>query len=218
MRKFIVFLSILPLIAFGIDIPSEFGNVKRMDYRVIFYSSKILNIKYPQFFGEKFENLNGVLESTVSSMWSNWKDDLAKNIKSGFRTSYYLGFSIKRFDDRLVSVVFEDYAYTGGAHGMPSRRVVNYDLKEQKLLKLGDLFVEGTDWKSQINEFVKEYFKRVPTISKFESIGDDQSFYITSWGIVVFFAPYEYTPYAQGFPEIPISFSSLKGVKSDYRR
>lgn len=218
MRKFLIFLSILPIFVYGLDIPKEFGKVERLDYKIVFYRSDILEMKYPQFFGEKFKDLNEVLKSTVESMWNGWKDDLLDNIKGGFRTSYYLGFSIKRFDDRVISVVFEDYAYTGGAHGMPSRRVVNYDVKRKKLLKLGDLFEKGINWKSQINKFVKEYFKKVPTLSKFESIDDDQDFYITSWGIVVFFAPYEYTPYAEGFPEIHISYKSLKGVKEEYWR
>lgn len=218
MKKSFVFLLLLSAFVFGLDIPKEFGKVRRLDYKVIFYKSKIVEIRYPQFLDKEYDDLNGILENTVNSMWSSWKDDLLDNIKSGFRTSYYLGFSIKRFDDRVVSIVFEDYAYTGGAHGMPTRRVVNYDMKDEKLLKLSDLFEEGVDWKSQINRFVKEYFKRVPTLNKFESINDDQSFYITTWGIVIFFAPYEYTPYAAGFPEIPISFSSLKGVKDEYRR
>ncbi len=218
MKRFYVFLLALSVVAFGLEIPKEFGEVKRKDYRVIFYKSKIMEIKYPQFLNEKFKDLNKVLESTVDSMWNEWKDDLVKNIKAGFKTSYYLEFSIERFDDKIVSIVFEDYAYTGGAHGIPSRKVVNYDLKEKKLLRLSDLFKKGVDWKSQINRFVREYFKHVPTLNKFESISDDQSFYIGTWGIVVFFAPYEYTPYAAGFPEIPISFSALKGLKDEYRR
>ncbi len=218
MKKILVFLSILPVFVFGLDIPKEFGEVKRMDYEVVFYKSNIVEIKYPKFLDKKFEVLNEIIENTVNSMWNDWKDDLLDNIRSGFRTSYYLGFSIKRFDDKIVSIVFEDHAYTGGAHGIPSRRVINYDVKNKKLLKLCDIFEKGVDWKPQINKFVREYFKRVPTLSKFESIDDDQDFYITSWGIVVFFAPYEYTPYAQGFPEIPISFHSLKGIKDEYWR
>jgi len=174
-------------------------------------------VRYPEF---TFENTNTALlnervESIVENMWRYWAKDIENNIREGFgtRTSYALDFQITLVTDRVVSMTFEDYAFLGGAHGNGFMCSLNFDIERGRMLQLKDLFVDGADYIAQINHLVRGYFQRVQTIAPFKSIKEDQDFYITRRGLIIFFQRYEYTPYAAGNPEVFIPFSSLRGLK-----
>jgi len=151
----------------------------------------------------------------VEEMWEKWKEELAyaqRNlVKYRQQVDYYLTFEINWVSEDLVSIVFQDSAYTGGAHGQPSIRVFNYDLKQKRFIHLKDLFKEGVDYKSQINEKVKKWLEYAPTIEEFKTIKDDDQFSINRFGVEIIFQVYEYTPYAYGFPRIFIRYSELQG-------
>jgi len=150
-------------------------------------------------------------------MWNYWSDSLVSAQKELAKdhspVSYFLSFHINWISKDLVSITFEDSAYVGGAHSMPYIRVLNYDLKRKRTIRLADLFKKGVDYKSQINKEVKEYFKDAPLIEEFVTIKEDDQFAITPTGIEIIFQVYEYTPYSYGFPEIFIPYSKLKGLE-----
>ncbi len=212
--RFFPFLFTLG-VAFSLVIPRELGEVEKFSYRVEIYRNDILDIWYPVF---EREDLNDAVRKTVEGIWSEVKDDLVSNVEGGFRnrTFFSLRFEIKRMDDKVVSVLFDSLAYLGGAHGIPKRVALNYDLREKKILKLSDLF-EGEGWKEALNEEVEKKLKGMKLINEFRGLKENPDFYITSWGIVIFFQVYEYTPFAQGFPEIPIP-RSFEYMKKDYWR
>jgi len=202
---------------FAIDFSPVLGHIDHFTYRVHVYENGYIFVRYPEF---TFESANAALlnekvESIVESMWRYWAKDIENNIREGFgdRTSYALDFQITLVTDRLVSMTFEDYAFLGGAHGNGFMCSLNFDIERGRMLQLKDLFVDGADYIAQINHLVRGYCQRVQTIAPVKSIKEDQDFYITRRGLIIFFQRYEYTPYAAGNPEVFIPFSSLRGLK-----
>lgn len=221
LKRFLTILLIVEvLFAFSLQFPKEIGEVKRFDYRVETYRSDVLWIQMPVFtFDSPYVvDLNEAIRDVVLRMWKSWEKDVVSNIKGGWRdiTSYTLSFQIRRIDERIVSITFEDYAYLGGAHGLGYLRGLNFDLKTGRVLHLEDLFEGDVDWKSQINEKAKEYFENVKTLKQFKGIKEDQDFFMTDWGIIVFFQKYEYTPYALGYPMVYIPYKSLMGFRKEF--
>ena len=94
----------------------------------------------------------------------------------------------------------------------------NFDLLNNKLLSMSDLFPQGYDYKAAINKEIKKQIEadiaKDPEGTKyftpgeeggFTSISDNQSFYITEQGkLVIVFDEYEIAPGASGLLEFTI--------------
>jgi hypothetical protein len=117
-------------------------------------------------------------------------------------SNYKITYNQKGF----LSVLIEDYFYTGGAHGMTKRSTVNVSLYDGKMYQLKDLFAPGTDYVALLSTEIKRQMpvRDLVMLTPFEAIKADQAVYLKDDGIVLYWAPYEYTPYAWGFVEFTI--------------
>lgn len=52
-------------------------------------------------------------------------------------------YSVARFDARMVSLQIATFDYTGGAHEAINERSLNWDMRKQKPIALGDVFADG---------------------------------------------------------------------------
>jgi len=111
---------------------------------------------------------------------------------------------------KLVSFSVQTYVYTGGAHGMTD--VTYYTIANQpkaKQLTLGDLFQPGYNYRTILNQLIKQQIKEVNAkegfdVYSFESIADNQSFSFEKGNLVIHFGQYEIAPYAAGMPSFTI--------------
>ena len=212
----VMMFSFSGILLLGLEIPEELGEAYRFEYRVIIIQNPLIWISYPAFIDlPNVDALNAAVEKFVEEMWEKWKEELAyaqKNlVKYHQQVDYYLTFEINWLSEDLVSIIFQDSAYTGGAHGQPSIKVFNYNLKRKRIIHLKDLFKEEVDYKRQINEKVKKWLEYALTIEEFETIKDDDQFSINRLGIEIILQVYEYTPYAYGSPRILICYDELQG-------
>lgn len=124
-------------------------------------------------------------------------------------------YTVECNEGGFLDFLFEDYLYTGGAHGLTQRSGYLADVKSGKAyLALKDLFKDGTDYISLLSAEVKKQFDALdlPLLQPFERIRPDQGFYIKDGDLVIYTDLYEYTPYVAGFPEFHIPLSSLADV------
>lgn len=129
----------------------------------------------------------------------------------------FFDYRVKYNQNNLLSVVFLDYRYTGGAHGSTVQSSHTYDLNTGVEYQLKDLFTSDADYMSLINNAVKqEIDARVKegilpeyTLAPFESIREDHDFYLYDNAVVVYFQQYEHWPYAAGIQEFPVEFDLL---------
>ena len=121
--------------------------------------------------------------------------------------------------DGLLSITVDYYQFDGGAHGGTDRRPYNYDLTTGQELALQDLFKQGVKYMEIINREIRKQIAANPEGGyftqpdmEFKTIADNQPFYLTDGGLVVYFGQYEIAPYAAGIPEFRLPFSLFKGT------
>jgi hypothetical protein len=131
-------------------------------------------------------------------------------------------------EDRYLYINESGYWYGGGAHGMPSRDQLLFDLTTGEQLKLTD-FYKGTEeeYKALVAEKTKEDFESydpdagmVPYFAEnaqevydtaYQYVQLDMNVYFEKDGIIYYFYPYDMGTYADGFRDIFISYKDLLG-------
>ncbi|NLB88261.1 MAG: DUF4163 domain-containing protein [Syntrophomonadaceae bacterium] len=133
----------------------------------------------------------------------------------------YTDYELKTDNDQVLSFIVNNYTYTGGAHGNIEVDYYNIDKKANRAIGLADLFVEGSDYIDRINKEIK---KQIEYRSQqedqyffegewgFQTISENQGFYIKDEDIVICFAKYEIAPGAMGIPEFVINLDGFKDI------
>lgn len=111
----------------------------------------------------------------------------------------------------VLSIVVDQYGYTGGAHGGTDRTGFTFSLKDGKQLKMDDLLkTSSPTYRTALN---KDLVQKLKTndgyLSGFKALRTDPDFYVSEKGMEFFFQQYEYTAYAAGFPTFAYSFDQL---------
>ncbi|MEF3303465.1 DUF3298 and DUF4163 domain-containing protein [Paenibacillus sp. GYB003] len=126
-------------------------------------------------------------------------------------------YDIKLNGDGLISIVFQNYAYSpGAAHGLTVQKSLTMDLWDGREYRFHDLFRENSGYKEKIDAILRRQIEEhdVPILEStpFKGVGPNQDYYLTPNELVVYFQLYEYTPYAYGFPTFPIPFSEISDI------
>lgn len=108
----------------------------------------------------------------------------------------------------LVSLYYDIYEFTGGAHGNTTRKGNTWDMRKGEMLSMGDLFAKNYDYKSVILKHVEAEARRrqiTGMATYFENMEenirkyfDEANFYLTEEGLAVFYPLYSISPYADG--------------------
>lgn len=124
---------------------------------------------------------------------------------------FVVDYSVPRADLGYISVLFESYQYTGGAHGYEMLFSGNYDVKNESFISLDDLALKSNyEWSviNRINQMNRENYR---SFGGPESLDELQyQFYMTPSGFVMFLNPYEYAPYAAGIREFLMPYSMIR--------
>jgi|LSQX01.3.fsa_nt_gb hypothetical protein len=113
----------------------------------------------------------------------------------------------------ILSLYFDRYEYTGGAHGNTIRTSQTWNLDKGQMIKLSEIFECLFDYKNYIiNEVIKQieknpdlYFDNYEELVK--QTFDPNSFYCTPKGVVVYFQQYDIAPYASGIREFLLPYN-----------
>ena len=125
------------------------------------------------------------------------------------------------FSPEVLSLKFTVATYTGGAHGNVVFKTFVFDLAENRVLALADLFQPGVDPLATIAPLVHDL-----ALAQMSDMSDPnwiatgtaplpenyQSFVLTSDALVFFFPPYQLAAYAAGPQTISLPLSQIAGV------
>ena len=152
-----------------------------------------------------------------------YKDYLQNDGQSRDFTPYVCSLDGKatRQDTGVISILFTDYAFTGGAHGGGVTIARNYDAQTGKVLTMKDLG-DGVSTLAIDNvvKFVDAiqdhgdafFFEKVKaTDETVQSMLSDSTFYLSEDGLVLIDGEYLLQPYAAGIVEFTTSYDDLKG-------
>ncbi|MGG1939766.1 DUF4163 domain-containing protein [Paenibacillus polymyxa] len=175
-------------------------------------------IKYPQISGSQLnpeaqQAVNNVLKKHAETVLAAGKKMVAEGEVTAERPyDFENDFAIAYNKDGILSVIMQDYSYTGGAHGMTARKGYTFSLADGKQLQLSDVLKANPNYKKFLNANLKKKIDALQAgegFEKFKELAADQNFYVTNSGVTIVFDLYDYAPYAYGIPEFTYSFAQL---------
>lgn len=131
-----------------------------------------------------------------------------------FEYEYTADYEVKYVEGSILNIMFTTYTYAGGAHGMPYQFSYIVNVETGQTYQLSDLFDKSSHYTEQVSDIIMslDAAQAEEPLDSFESIADDEGFYLEENGIVVYFEPYQYKSYAAGFPEYQIAYDELDSV------
>ncbi|MFD1773898.1 DUF3298 and DUF4163 domain-containing protein [Paenibacillus rhizophilus] len=173
-----------------------------------------VQLDYPQISGladaSAQKSINDTLNKAAMSFAAGADRAIAEKSEQDRPYEFDSKYVVTYNQDGVLSLVMSQYGYTGGAHGTTLRQAFTFSLKDGKRLLLGDLFGANPNYKKLLNEKVGRLLKADEGyFGGFNGLNTEKYFYLKDGRVVLFFQLYEYTPYAEGFPEFTFAFKEL---------
>ncbi|WP_445491185.1 DUF3298 domain-containing protein [Niallia sp. 03133] len=144
------------------------------------------------------------------------KKDFCNDSPSRSQYEYVTNFEVKYNHKNKLSILFNDYQFTGGAHGNTIITTYNFNLQNGDIYTLDDFFTSPQTYK-KVTAYEKNYMLKYPDIfypetKEFYSftVTNQTSFYFADDGLYLIFQQYEVGPYVSGKPIIKIPTSIYK--------
>ena len=193
-----------------------------------------IDANYPQVTGgnnPNFEKLNQLLRAFATKKVASFKKEMAPKPDEEPRPEGSMGsdiniaYTITLAQDDLLSVEFGVGSYyQGAAHPNSYTEVINYDLKNGKQLKLGDIFKPGSKYLQALSTYCINELKKVGKEKGPDSMLEDrwikegagptsknyESWTITKKGLGINFDSYQVAPYAAGPQFVMVPYSAIK--------
>jgi len=123
----------------------------------------------------------------------------------------------------LLTIVVSSYLYTGGAHGMPASRWLNWDLAQEQQLALGDVLAPGKEqafWKVA-EEAHKQWLASQNVDSEYRKnwpFARTDDFRLTDRGVELLYGVYTLGPYSMGEVTLTVPRDQLAQLlREEYR-
>ena len=157
------------------------------------------------------ENIQKELVNQKEAYFSQGQED-AKEYTPDFEQIWDENFYMKVFSNQndVLTISYENDGFSGGAHGYYNILFKNFDLKNNAVIQLSDVFIDVNkiDW----NKILMKNFKNLDQKEMLlvDKIPVNNNFYFDSRNITFVYNQYEITAYAAGVVEISIPLSELK--------
>ena len=199
-----------------ISIEDNYVNKTNIVDKIIKEKTNFINIdvEIPQIVGLSNENKENEINNEILNWTNNWikeTKDTSESLKPTIPYELMARYTITN-NEEILSFYIDYYQFSGGAHGITSRNTYNIDTKTGNKLMLKDLFAEGYDYKTYINNEISKEINKHPDYyftgkEGFNGIKENQSFYIRNNKIIIHFPYYEIAPYVTGMPEFEINYN-----------
>lgn len=197
-----------------------------------------VNVKYPYFpqaskeFNDQVETvLKKAIEEQKQSSEDNWKarydtrapgDDIkAKPETDEDKWPFMADFTVAQSNANYISFVEEYSGFSGGAHGYANKVSFAYDVKNNKIMTLKDLFPNDPNYLKTVSDASRADLKKQYVVmndgedtSSLVSMIEDGTepkeenfsvFTFTPTTITLYFGQYQVGPYVLGMPEVEIA-------------
>lgn len=183
------------------------------------------NIQYPEIVNPKLEHginrfneYNRIkalrLEEYIKNeLYEDAKKIYDYNVANGYPLMVFeviLNYYITYQEDNFISLYYDQYEFTGGAHGNTIRSSQNWDLYIGKQLSLSCFYPNNPYYIIDILKEINYQIKRQMNLDKnkyFENYCELvletfrlENYYIIPNGIVIYFQQYDIAPYSSGIP------------------
>lgn len=186
------------------------------------------DVAYPQLAGNdpRAAQFNKTIREMVETSLKAFKDEnqegmqeLAKEADDRPGYAMDISYTVAYADKNLISLLFNNYSFTGGAHGNTGSAAYNYDLNRGVMLKLADLFQPGANYLKVLSDYCVSKIKK-SDMSDDEWIRNGagpnaenyESWNITPQGLQITFDAYQVAAYAAGPQDVVIPYSVVKPI------
>ncbi len=172
----------------------------------------------------KFRNVANILYSyAVTTLLPNAIEQYDSSIEHDYPFNPYESFmryTVTLNDDCMLSTYYDQYEYTGGAHGITIRLSNTFNLQTGNILTLKDFFKNTPNYidiilkeiENQADENISKnagiYFANYKKLI-IENFNEDY-FYITKSTIDFYYQQYDIAPYATGIVVFSIPYEKLE--------
>jgi hypothetical protein len=180
-----------------------------------------VDVSYPQALAETYPFTKTVMLDYVNQarteFWTNVGEFLTPTFGfHSFPWSMEISGEVIEHSPRIVSVLFTGYSYTGGAHGGSFFKTFTFDLENEQVLTLEDIFAEGVDPYAILSSISREELMvRLAEFPDFVEPGTAPlpenfvNWVLTSDSLVLYFPEYQVAPYVAGSQEVTIPLADL---------
>lgn len=203
-----------PCLDISIEYPKVLGKFKNSKVVDDFIKSKILLLL--SHYSEEKVNLKETIENAIKKATIDFKKENEGStvIPWNYVSDTKILFESKKY----ISLVVNNYSYTGGAHGGATSFYVTFNINTGKFITLDNIVKNK---KLLLNVAEKKFRKEqsVPTNQTFENSGfwfKDNKFYlpdnyaVVDKGVLFQYGQYEIAPYAAGMIELLIENKDFK--------
>lgn len=216
MQKFIILLTLPFFIG---CMPNRKGN----DTALSFTNDSIVsknNIAEIKAYFPVFENryADSVVKQLLDQRIALFKESVGEEpISENWTNELNIQYEVAQYNEHLITVVFDQYWFTGGAHGNTMFSNVVIDIQQRKNYNLADFF-KGNPLAS-IQASVREKLKSEIEFRDFINEGtasliDFEIFAVNDTMITFYFTPYQVAPYAYGSQRISLPLQALPNFKT----
>ncbi len=185
-------------------------------------------IEYPEFVSDNFKKtiktVNQFYKGKALALENNIRtklyqiavDQYLDDIKNDFPVRVFEAlqtFEVTYDDACIISLYFDNYQFTGGAHGTTARTSQTWNLRTGRVINLKELYKCSGDYRSYIKNNIIEQIAENPDIyfenyaELVEQTFNIDSFYCTPEGVIVYFQQYDIAPYSSGIREFLLPYN-----------
>lgn len=164
--------------------------------------------------GESFESYDKLMQNFIDS----YEEIKTKFPNEPLPWEAEITAQAHRLSKQLLSVHYDFYTFTGGAHGNHGRVAQFFDTETGQTLETKQLFVNYIGFE----QLVKDKFYATYNIEPQDSLEEKgflfennrfylpQNILMTNQKVIAYYNPYEIAPYASGATELSFSFEDIK--------
>lgn len=200
----------------------------------MFYKNQVImtyTIKYPYFIATVFQTLLNKLNSFYKTKAIMYERSNIMNLYQMAMVEYEYSktnnFPIRQFEALVdykvtynenctLSLYFDQYEYTGGAHGLTIRYSDTWDLLKSRRMDINELFGVDLNYQDFIyQEIIKEIEDKIGSdeymyFDDYHKLVKDNfkpnNFYLDKEGVVIYYQAYDIAPYASGIPTFTLPY------------
>lgn len=202
----------------------------------LFYDKQNLlhyKIEYPQFYSYNYQNklnvINSIYKRRALVQQRTVVDKYLQIAVTFYLFSVKRGIPVRLFEvsyiptityneNCTISLYYDEYIYSGGAHGTTFRTSDTWDIKNGRYIRLDDIVIYRYGKYGYVKNLIINKVKKLVGSDKFvyfdnfeENISCNfynKNFYLVPEGLIIYYQQYDIAPYAAGIPEFLIPFDN----------
>ncbi len=173
-----------------------------------------IKIQYPVFDNQYADTVVKNLIDRQLHLFNETTQEM--EISEHWKNELNIRYNVESCNNSLVTVILDQYCFTGGAHGNTIFSKAVMDINRQRKYVLNDFF-KG-DPLTSIQEPVRKILKQQIDFQDFINDGtsatsDFEIFSLNDSLITFYFTPYQVAPYAYGSQKVALTIKSLPDFK-----